>query len=317
MNTFLGLLFLIVVASSIIRTFKKQGLRYADIITISDQDAYRKALLARIRSDFAGLLNEMTEHEERTGSFSRIQIPPEMQKLATPEASRLFHDVFIRDRQKRALELLLRYSKEDPQKKGGFIGAITTKAAFDWREMQALKQAQAAKNFPVWRRITLGVCGSVDAYRNELRKLPDSTGFVLDDIPVSSTKMDVDLVNISLADLGFKEGAYYHDVCQRIRDVGLKFCAPEVGPALRLDYKDQHDNENLMVLTEDFLGSTDNTAQEMIATATATTIVETNGRKNTFGLSAWGGMLSLFSYYNYPELFYKPDTRIVLCVAHQ
>ena len=56
---------------------------------------------------------------------------------------------------------------------------------------------------------------------------------------LSGTEHDVELVNVSVEELGFKQGACYGDICKRASKLGLDLCPAEVGPQLRLQYKDQ------------------------------------------------------------------------------
>ena len=56
------------------------------------------------------------------------------------------------------------------------------------------------------------------------------------DFIVSNTRTQVTLVNISVADLGFKGGASYPDIYKRAQELGLQLAPAEVGPQLRLQY---------------------------------------------------------------------------------
>ena len=58
--------------------------------------------------------------------------------------------------------------------------------------------------------------------------------------PFTRTKFDVDLVVVSMAELGFDlDGASLRDIYARANTFGLELCPPEVGPILRLNYLDQ------------------------------------------------------------------------------
>jgi len=52
-------------------------------------------------------------------------------------------------------------------------------------------------------------------------------------------KTDVELVLLSAADLGVESESSLADVYKRARQVGLELCPAEVGPQLRLDYRNQ------------------------------------------------------------------------------
>ncbi len=60
----------------------------------------------------------------------------------------------------------------------------------------------------------------------------------------------MDLVNISVGDLGFKNRTQYDDICPRAVEMGMELCPAEVGPALRLVYDDQPQDEWLRVAME-------------------------------------------------------------------
>ncbi|MFY9463112.1 MAG: hypothetical protein WAP52_02920 [Candidatus Sungiibacteriota bacterium] len=63
----------------------------------------------------------------------------------------------------------------------------------------------------------------------------------------SRVETEVDLVALSVAELGFKDGATRKDIYERAIEIGLELCPAEVGPQLRLQYKDQPNGERLLV----------------------------------------------------------------------
>jgi len=56
---------------------------------------------------------------------------------------------------------------------------------------------------------------------------------------VATKEMNQKLIILSVADLGFKDGAKIKDIYERAKKLGLELCPPEVGPQLRLQYSDQ------------------------------------------------------------------------------
>jgi hypothetical protein len=52
-------------------------------------------------------------------------------------------------------------------------------------------------------------------------------------------KIDVELILVSVADLGIESESFLADVYNRARQIGLELCPAEVGPQLRLDYRNQ------------------------------------------------------------------------------
>ena len=72
---------------------------------------------------------------------------------------------------------------------------------------------------------------------------------------MSSKKTEVELVKITVAELGFKDGATRKDIHERAFELGLKLCPNEVGPALRLQYTDQPMGKWILVAMESITGS--------------------------------------------------------------
>lgn len=66
----------------------------------------------------------------------------------------------------------------------------------------------------------------------------------------ASEETEVDLVVLTVRELGFSEGATYAKICERAQELGLELCPPEVGPQLRLQYMDQPEGEELQITME-------------------------------------------------------------------
>ena len=100
-------------------------------------------------------------------------------------------------------------------------------------------------HFQIWRTITLGTYSGVDAYRRALDSAGIKVGDAADEIlgrpafRYGRMKTDVELVLLSAADLGVESESSLADVYKRARQVGLELCPAEVGPQLRLDYRNQ------------------------------------------------------------------------------
>lgn len=56
------------------------------------------------------------------------------------------------------------------------------------------------------------------------------------DFTTSKNTEDVDLVRLTVGDLGFSSGATIDEIYKRAEELGLELCPPEVGPQLRLSY---------------------------------------------------------------------------------
>ncbi|HVM58992.1 MAG TPA: hypothetical protein VMT80_01545 [Candidatus Paceibacterota bacterium] len=107
---------------------------------------------------------------------------------------------------------------------------------------------------PVWKTVQLGTCKTPDEYRKALSsagmRIGDWVDDILGKISCSKKAVDLDLVVLSVADLGFKDGAKYSDICAKAIELGLELCPAEVGPALRLQYGDQPKREWLRIAME-------------------------------------------------------------------
>jgi hypothetical protein len=117
--------------------------------------------------------------------------------------------------------------------------------------------ANKPAHFQIWRTITLGTYKGVDAYRDALDLARIKIGVSADEIlgrpafPYATTKTDVELAVLSAADLGVVESeSSLADVYKRARQVGLELCPAEVGPQLRLDYRNQPLGEALDIAME-------------------------------------------------------------------
>lgn len=119
--------------------------------------------------------------------------------------------------------------------------------------------------FKTWKIITLGT-GPKSAYgfRMAIKKakmfIGESGDFILGNLAfrVHCKKKKVELVNVSLNELGFENGAACADIFRRAQELGLDLCPAEVGPQLRLQYKDQPKNEWLLIAMEPLHDSSDN-----------------------------------------------------------
>jgi len=119
-----------------------------------------------------------------------------------------------------------------------------------------------AKVWKTWRKVTLGTfLRNPDDFRKAIKQAGMKIGEWGNDIldqpafTVASEKIEVELINVSVAELGFKNGATYKDICARAKELGLDLCPAEVGPQLRLQYKDQPKGEWLLVSMEAITGS--------------------------------------------------------------
>lgn len=100
----------------------------------------------------------------------------------------------------------------------------------------------SAPTFPIFKTITLGLHKSPKAYRKALEsagfRIGDYASQILNKIEISKTNTEVNLVLVTVAELGFKDGARRDAIYARALELGLQLCPAEVGPALRLASKD-------------------------------------------------------------------------------
>jgi hypothetical protein len=96
---------------------------------------------------------------------------------------------------------------------------------------------------------------------------------------------------MSVAGLGFEEETRYDAICERAKERGFELCPPEVGPQLRLQYKDQPSGEWLAI------------AMEAISIS--------DGDLNVFHVEHDGDGLWLCSFYGGPGDLWYPDYRFV------
>jgi hypothetical protein len=113
---------------------------------------------------------------------------------------------------------------------------------------------KSVANIPIWKRITTGTYHGVNhiriAFDDARMRIGDSADEILGRpaFPFSKTETQLDLVVLTAADLGFREGyTSLAEIYRRAIELGLKLCPAEVGPQLRLQYVDQPVGEFLHI----------------------------------------------------------------------
>ncbi len=90
--------------------------------------------------------------------------------------------------------------------------------------------------------ISLGLYRSPGAYRKALEasgyRIWSNADPILNNMKVSETETQVDLVMMIVAELGFNKGTILQQIYTRVIELGLEFCSTEVAPALCLAYPD-------------------------------------------------------------------------------
>lgn len=118
------------------------------------------------------------------------------------------------------------------------------------------------RNWSTWKTIRLGTgLKSVDDFRKAIKDCGMRIGDWANDIlgkpefTVTTEETEVDLVNVTVAELGFKDGTRRDQIYGRAKELGLELCPPEVGPQLRLQYKDQPKGEWILIGIEPICNS--------------------------------------------------------------
>ncbi|MEK7185229.1 MAG: hypothetical protein AAB726_01265 [Patescibacteria group bacterium] len=150
----------------------------------------------------------------------------------------------------------------------------------------------------VWKTLKLGT-GIKDAagFRTAIKAAGMKVGDWANDIlgkpafTASETEQEVNLVNLSVAELGFKDGARYDQICAKAQELGLELCPNEVGPQLRLQYTDQPKGEWLIIATE--------------------SIADSHGDLSVFGIEHDDGELWLGAHDGDPGDVWDADDRFV------
>jgi len=159
---------------------------------------------------------------------------------------------------------------------------------------------EATSRFNVWKTIKLGTgLKTAEEFRRVLRdgefRLSDWASDILRKpaFKAADEETEVDLVKVTVAELGFKKGARRNQIYERARDLGSELCPPEVGPQLRLQYQDQPNGEWILVAMEP--------------------IVDSDGDPMLFSVGRNDSELRLHSYWSYPDYFWYADSQWVFC----
>jgi len=119
-----------------------------------------------------------------------------------------------------------------------------------------LRKEDPWAEFAIWRTIHLGGFKTVQDLRQALLDASCRIGDWANNLLGQSAfklvaeETDADLVVVSVGKLGFKDGATRKEIYERAIQLGLELCPPEIGPQLRLQYKDQPLGEWLLIAME-------------------------------------------------------------------
>jgi hypothetical protein len=114
-----------------------------------------------------------------------------------------------------------------------------------------MKSIESVSATPVWKTVKLGTYKDVGALKMALEsagcrvhKLANEM-LVGSEFTLATEETEADLVVLTVADLGFEDGAEYYDICTKSVSLGLQLCPAEVGPQMLLQFRDQLNEERL------------------------------------------------------------------------
>ena len=156
----------------------------------------------------------------------------------------------------------------------------------------------ATPRFNIWKTVKLGTGLKIaDDFRKALKDNGFSVSNWANDIlekpafTVATEGTEVDLVKVTVAELGFKKGARRDQIYDRAKEFGLELCPPEVGPQLRLQYQDQPNGEWVFIGMEP--------------------ITDSDGDLNVFHVKRNGSGLWLHGAWGYPDYVWSPGRQWV------
>ena len=122
----------------------------------------------------------------------------------------------------------------------------------------ALREIFLGSWFKTWKTLKLGTAGlkTADDFRKAIKDRGMKISDWADDIlgrptfSVAAEETEIELVLVTVAELGFKNRAARRDIYKRAQELGLELCPAEVGPQLRLQHKDQPNGEWIPVAME-------------------------------------------------------------------
>ena len=108
-----------------------------------------------------------------------------------------------------------------------------------------------SKEFPTWKTIKLGTRPNVAALKRAIiaqkNRISPWGNDILDRISVSPKETEIDLVRLTVAELGLPKGGIREQIYEKAKELGLYPCPAEVGPQIRLQYQDQPSGEWLLI----------------------------------------------------------------------
>jgi len=168
----------------------------------------------------------------------------------------------------------------------------------DPKGLQEFLKKLTLGSFKVFKTLKLGTDPrTADQFREAFKdggfKISDWADDILGKTSLTTKETDAELVVMSVGELGFKNGAKRKDIYKRALSLGLELCPAEVGPQLRLQYKDQPNGEWLLIAMEP--------------------IADSGGDLDVFGVRRDDYDFWLNSYDGHPDNVWDAGPRWVFC----
>ncbi len=117
-----------------------------------------------------------------------------------------------------------------------------------------LRKENPWENPEILKTIEIGTHKDVKSLRKALEesgaRISNWAGDILNKTKLSKSKQSLDLVVLTVEELGFPQGAQLKDIYKAAINQGLGLCPAEVGPQLRLQYTNQPKGEWLLIAME-------------------------------------------------------------------
>jgi hypothetical protein len=113
-------------------------------------------------------------------------------------------------------------------------------------------------DFNIWRTIKLGTGLKTNDdfwYALHNKGFACSADIIFKPFMVATQETEVDLVKVTAVELGFRNEVRREQIYQRARELGLELCPAEVGPQLRLQYRNQPKEESIIVAMEPIINT--------------------------------------------------------------
>lgn len=126
------------------------------------------------------------------------------------------------------------------------------------------KVLEKTLEWKTWKTIKLGTLKNADEIRRDIllaskKSITNWANYILgrQAFKISEVEYNLDLVIVSVQDLGFKSSASYGEICKRAKEFGLGLCPAEVGPQLFLQWDGQLDEACVVVAMDAIATDTD------------------------------------------------------------